>query len=168
MERKVYKVDARLKPPVVIAMLSGSGLILMNLVKNNSLIFLIVLSPFIYLALEILIREITVDSKGITIKKFLRSKRFEWPEILNVDAVVSGSKAFLILSSSDDRPALITNSIGNFGGLIDDIIERIPVEKISESVKEVAKSAQRKIWPVIQAWLVCVIFSVILVGKFLE
>lgn len=168
MEKKIYKVDMRLKPPVLIATLSGALLVLLSIVKSHSFLFLIVLAPFLYLALEILVREIIVDSKGITIRKLLRSKRLEWRDISNLDGVVSGSKAFLIIGSNDDRATLITNTISQFNDLVDNISGRIPAEKISESVKEIALSSQRKTWPVIQAWLVCIIFSAILVGKFLE
>lgn len=168
MEKKVYKVDTRLKPPVLLAMLSGVGLVLLSIVKSRSFLFLIVLSPFIYLGLEILFREIILDSKGITVRKFLRSKRLEWPEISNIDAVVSGYKAFLIIGSNDDRPILITNTIAQFNDLVENVSGHIPAEKISESVRTVALSAKRKIWPVIQAWLVWVVFSSVLVGKFLE
>ena len=167
MEKKVYKVDTRLKPPVLLAMLSGVGLVLVSIVKSHSFLFLIVLSPFIYLGLEILLREIIVDSKGITIRKLLRSKRMEWPEISSIDAVVSGSKAFLIIGSNDDRPILITNTIAEFNDLLNNVSGHISAEKISESVKQLL-SLKRKIWPVVQAWLVWVVFSAVLVGKFLE
>jgi len=168
MENSVYKVDSRMTPPVILAMLSGIVLIVLSIIRSHNFLFLIVLTPFLYLGLEILARKIIVDTKGLTIHKFLRSKRLDWIEIENVDAVRSGSKTFVIFQTSGARPVLITNTIASFQDLINTIIQRIPADKVSDAVREVSRSTQRKLWPIIQAWLVCAIFFVVMVGKLLE
>jgi hypothetical protein len=168
MENTVYKVDSKMKPPVILAMLAGMVLIVLSIIGSRNFLFLIVLTPFLYLGLEILARKIIVDSKGITIQKVLRSKRLDWLDIQNVDAVRSGSKTFLILQTSSVRPVLITNSIASFQDLANTIVQRIPSDKVSETAREISQSSPRKLWPLIQAWLVCVIFWIVMVGKLLE
>lgn len=168
MENRVYKVDSRMTPPIILAMISGIVLIFLNITKSNSYLFLFILAPFFYLGLEILARKITLDSSGVTIQKFLRSTRLDWPEIENVDAVRSGAKTFLILQSNNARPVLITNTIGSFTDLVNAIIQRIPRDNVSVAASEIAQSAPKKLWPIIQAWLVCLIFGAVMVGKFLE
>ncbi|MDA8405468.1 MAG: hypothetical protein M0T73_01225 [Deltaproteobacteria bacterium] len=168
MENSVYKVDSKMKPPVILAMSAGMVLIVFSMVRSHNFLFFIVLTPFLYLGLEILARKIIVDSNGVTIQKFLRSSRLNWVDIQNVDAVRSGSKTFLILQTSSVRPVLITNSIASFQELANTIVQRIPGDKVSESAREMSQSSPRKLWPLIQAWLVCVIFWIILVGKLLE
>ncbi len=168
MENSAYKVDSRMKPPVILAMLPGIVLIVLSIIRSHNFLFLIVLTPFLYLGLEILARKIIVDAKGLIIHKFLRSKRLDWTEIENVDAMRSGTKTFLILQTSGARPVLITNTIASFRDLVNTIIQRIPADKVSEAVREISDSTQRKLWPIIQAWLVCAIFWIVMVGKLLE
>jgi hypothetical protein len=154
--------------PIILAMISGIVLIFLNITKSNSYLFLFILAPFLYLGLEILARKITLDSNGVTVQKFLRSTHLDWPEIENVDGVRSGAKTFLILQSINARPVLITNTIDLFTDLVNTIIQRIPRDKVSDVVREIAQSAPKKLWPIIQAWLVCLIFGAVMVGKFLE
>ncbi|MGC8657556.1 MAG: PH domain-containing protein [Desulfomonilaceae bacterium] len=168
MDNPVYKVDSRMLPPVILAMLSGVGLIVISIVKNHNFLFLIAFSPFLYLGLEILARKIVVDSTGLTIHKLFRSKRLDWVAIENVDAVGSGSKFFLILQLSKSRPIVITNTIAFFPDLVKKIIQNIPADKVSEAAVEISRSNQTKLWPIIQAWLVCAIFFSVMVGKLLE
>ncbi|MCX5871686.1 MAG: hypothetical protein NTY51_00380 [Deltaproteobacteria bacterium] len=168
MENRVYKVDSRMTPPIILAMISGIVLIFLNITKSNSYLFLFILAPFLYLGLEILARKITLDSNGVTVQKFLRSTHLDWPEIENVDGVRSGAKTFLILQSINARPVLITNTIDLFTDLVNTIIQRIPRDKVSDVAREIAQSAPKKLWPIIQAWLVCLIFGAVMVGKFLE
>ncbi len=96
--------------------------------KSNETGFLLLflLSPFFYLAAEILARKIVIDAQGMTISKFLRSVRVEWSEINSVDAVKSGSKLFLILMTGRDRPVLITNTIRPFHEVAAKILENLP------------------------------------------
>ncbi|MFA6222047.1 MAG: hypothetical protein WC647_07010 [Desulfomonilaceae bacterium] len=168
MENRLYKVDSRMTPPIILAMLFATALIILSVVKTYSFLFLIVLTPFMYLGLEILARRVVLDSSGITINKFLRSKKLDWKDIQNVDAVRSGGKTFLIIQTESSRPVLITNTISGFPDLVNSIIERIPAGKVSEAAREISGSTQKKLWPIVQAWLVCLIFLVVMVGKFLE
>jgi hypothetical protein len=168
MENRLYKVDSRMAPPIILAMLFATALIILGMTKTDSFLFLIVLTPFMYLGLEILARKIVLDSSGITINKFLRSRKLGWKDIQNVDAVRSGGKTFLILQTEASRPVLITNTISGFPDLVNSILERIPTGKVTEAAQEISGSTQKKLWPIIQAWLVCLIFFAVMVGKFLE
>ncbi len=168
MEHLIYKVDSRMSPPVILAMLSGLALIVISIVKNHSFLFLVAFTPFLYLGMEILARKIVVDPTGLTIYKLFRSKRLNWAQIENVDSVHTGSKFFLILQVSSLRPVIITNTIAFFPDLVKKIIQNIPADKVSESASEISRSNQTKLWPIIQAWLVCAIFFTVMVGKILE
>ena len=110
MENTVYKVDSKMKPPVILAMLAGMVLIVLSIIGSRNFLFLIVLTPFLYLGLEILARKIIVDSKGITIQKVLRSKRLDW-----VDIQKRGRSAFRLQDLPDpsniERQAGIDNQL---------------------------------------------------------
>jgi hypothetical protein len=165
MEGKIYRVDPRMVTPVALALVFGAFLLLLEGKTQKGFLLLLLLSPFFYLGAEILARKIVVDSTGITISKFLRSVRLEWPDIQSVDAVRSGSKLFLILQREEGRPIIITNTIRPFSELVSSLVSAVPAEKISSSVPDLVTDSPVKFGPVIQAWLVCLVFVALIIGK---
>lgn len=165
METRPYRVDPRMWPPVMLAIGFGAFLLFLEGATKRGFLLLFLLSPFFYLAAEILARKIVIDAQGMTISKFLRTVRVEWSEIKSVDAVKSGSKLFLILMTGRDRPVLITNTIRPFHEVAAKILENIPAEKVSSGVKEIVSQAPSKFGPVLQAWVVCLVLFGVIVGK---
>ncbi len=167
MDSKVYRVDPRMITPVVLAMGFGAFLMILEGTTPKGLLVLLVLSPFYYLGAEILARKIVIDTGGITISKFLRSVQLQWSEIQSLDAVRSGSKLFLILQREEGGPIVITNTIRPFQDLVSSLVAAVPAEKISSPVHELLSGAPAKFGPVIQAWLVCLVFVALVAGKLL-
>ncbi|MGO9565937.1 MAG: hypothetical protein ACLP5H_00200 [Desulfomonilaceae bacterium] len=167
MDSKIYRVDPRMITPVALAMGFGAFLLVLEGPTPRGLLLLLLLSPFFYLGAEILARKIAVDTTGITISKFLRSVHLEWPEIQSLDAVRSGSKLFLILQREEGGPVIITNTIRPFPDLVSSLVAAVPAEKISSPVNDLLTDAPAKFGPLLQAWLVCLVFIAIVTGKLL-
>jgi len=165
MSPNLYRVNHWIIPPVIIAMAAGALLIIMEATTKKGLIILCVLTPFYYLGAEILARTVVLDEQGITVRKFLRSVRIEWSDIRALDAVRSGRKVFLIVQPIDGRPVLMTNTIQPFDDLLDKIFERVTDDKVSDRAQEVRSEPPPKRGPVIQAWIVCAVLMVLVVGK---
>lgn len=154
-------------PPVALAMGFGIFLLILEGATQRGLLLLLLLSPFLYLGTEILARKIVVGPSGITISKFLRSVSLEWSDIQSLDAVRSGSKLFLILQRDEGGPIIITNTIRPFPDLVSSLVAAVPAEKISSPVHELLTEARAKFGPVIQAWLVCLVFIAVVMGRLL-
>ncbi len=167
MDNKIYRVDPRMIPPVALAMGFGIFLLVLEGATQKGLLLLLLLSPFFYLGAEILARKIVVGTAGITISKFLRSVSLEWSDVQSLDAVRSGSKLFLILQREEGGPVIITNTIRPFPDLVSSLVAAVPTEKISSPVHELLTDAPAKFGPVIQAWLVCLVFVALVMGKLL-
>ena len=167
MDSQIYRVDPRMITPVALAMGFGAFLLVLEGPTSRGLLLLLLLSPFFYLGAEILARKIVVDTTGITISKFLRSVNLEWSEIQSLDAVRSGSKLFLILQREEGGPVIITNTIRPFPDLVSSLVATVPAEKISSSVHDLLTDAPAKFGPVIQSWLVCLVFVALVMGKLL-
>ena len=88
-----------------------------------------------------------------------------WGDISYVDSLRSGRKVFLIIESNSTRPALLTNTLGQFPALVESIIQRLPPDKVSDSAIELVKNMPNKYGPMIQAWAVCLKLGAILLGK---
>ncbi len=162
-----FRVDIRIIPPVALAMLLGLWIIALESHSERFLIMVVILAPFYYLGAEILTRKIALDSGGITIRKLFRSSEIPWNDILYVDSLRAGKKVFLIIESSSAKPALLTNTLGQFPKLVNSIIQRLPTDKISESARELTRDLPNKYGPLLQAWAICILLSCVLVGKLL-
>jgi hypothetical protein len=167
MDTKPYRVDPRMVPPVVLAMGFGIILLILEGATQRGFLLLILLLPFLYLGAEILARKIVVDPKGMTISKFLRSVNVQWSDITSIDAVKSGSKLFLIISTHQYKPLLVTNTIQPFNELAGHILDNVPQDRISSGVREFISQAQSKFGPVLQAWVICLVLLGIIIGRLL-
>ncbi len=154
-------------PPVVMAMAFGAALIFMEGTSQRGIVLIIILAPLFYLGVEILARRISVDARGMSITKFLRSTRIDWQDVESVDAIKTGSKLFLIVQKNDGRSTFVTNTIRPFKELTDRILEGVGQERITGSVRELLANPPTKHGPMIQAWLVCVVLAVLVAGKIL-
>lgn len=167
MQTAIYRVDPRMVPPVILAMAAGILLVGLEGITGRGPLLILLLAPFYYLGAEILARKVLLDDRGITVSKLLRSVRIEWPEIETLDAVRTGKKVFLILQAYDKRPVLVTNTLKPFHDLVDRLLDKIPEAKISSGVREIFAAAPSKHGPLIQAWIVCGVLVVLVVGKIL-
>ncbi len=167
MHNSVYRVDPRMIPPIIMAMVFGILIIIMEGATRRGFLSLALLAPFYYLGAEILARKIVIGEQGIIIKKFLRSLDLNWNGIDSLDMVRSGKKVFLILQGGENRPVLITNTIQNFHDLLNQLMRKIPEEKISTPVKELLQDPPSKYGPLLQAWLICIVLLGIVTGKIL-
>lgn len=171
MEEKVqtdlYRVDPRMIPPVVMAMGFGVFLLILEGLTQRGFLLAVLLSPFFYLGAEILARRIIVDSQGITVSKFLRTVRIEWSQIASLDAVQFRTKLFIIIQAASGRPVILTNTIQPFPGLVKRLMAFIPKGKISTSAGDLLAEPPSKYGPLIQAWIVCLVLTALVVGKLL-
>ncbi len=160
-----YRVDVRMIPPVVVAMVFGALLLFLEGASDRGLIVFLPLAPFFYLGAEILARKIVLDPEGITISKLFRSARIEWTEIQSLDTVRTGQKLFVVLQTTDGGVHLITNTISPFKDLATKLLEHVPPEKVAPGAKEVLSDPPAKLGPVVQAWIVCVVLVGIVAAK---
>lgn len=167
MQPEVFRVDARMIPPVAMAIGFGAGLLLLEGTSQRGILLIIILAPFFYLGAEILARRISVDAHGMTVSKLMRQTRIDWQDVESLDAVKSGSKLFLIVQRNDGRSTFVTNTIRPFNDLTERIIAGVAPERVSESVRELLANPPSKHGPMIQAWLVCIVLGILVAGKIL-
>jgi hypothetical protein len=167
METVTYRVSQALIPPVILAMGFGLYLLYLEAGGDKFLLMCIVLAPFFYLGVEILARRILIDDRGITVCKFLRSKRIEWSKVEHVDAVTARQKVFVILQDKNARTIIITNTIDSFKNLVDRILDHVEKYTIVPTAIEVLANPPAKRGPVIQAWLACIVIVGVVIAKLL-
>jgi len=167
MNTRSYRVDPRMIPPVSLAIAAGVILLMLEGPTPQGLLLVIILSPFFYLGLEILARKVLLDTHRVTISKFLRTLRMDWSDIEFLDAVKTGRKVFLILHRADGSPTFLTNTLSPFTDLVDEMLRRIPRDRVSENVRELRNDLPTKHGPLIQSWIVCLVLTGLVAGKIL-
>jgi hypothetical protein len=167
MQTASYRVDPRIIPPVILAMAAGIVLVGLEGISGRGPLLILLLAPFYYLGAEILARRVSLDERGITVDKLLRSVRIEWPDIEALDAVRTGKKVFVILQTYGHRPALVSNTIVPFHDLVERLLDKIPETKVSSGAAEILAAAPSKHGPLFQAWIVCAVLVALAVGKIL-
>jgi hypothetical protein len=167
MQTYLYRVDSRMIPPVVVAMGSGVCLLVMEGMTQRGFLLTVLLFPFYYLGAEILARRILLDTRGITVSKFLRTVRLEWSEINSLDAVQSRRKLFIVIQAGRGHPVIITNTIQPFTDLVERLMAYLPKERISMVAGDLLSNPPSKHGPLIQAWIVCFVLTALAVGKVL-
>lgn len=138
-----------------------------EMAAGRGLLLTLILTPFLYMGLEILARRVRVDDAGVTVSKFLRTVRLDWSNLQSLDAMKVGAKVYVILLSESGRPIFITNTICPFKALTQDLIERAPADTVTSNARELLADPPAKQTPFIQACVVCVAMIAMLVGRLL-
>ena len=156
MSVKIYKIRKSFLIPLsidtfflfvllVIAFFTGSQ-------PAEKIILSIILIPVLYVLSEVIVRETTIGIEGITIKKLLRKKKINWENITTVDTVILRKKVFLTLTTTKGF-YVVSNSYGNFAGLVRDVVEQLSDGIVEERVKDFIKNPIHKISDIVGAWV---------------
>jgi len=108
--------------------------------------------PVLVLFAESCVRRISIDSNGVEIHKPLRSKRIDFSEMTAIDTVRVRKRAFISLSSEADF-IIFSNSYGQFGELMKELLNKAPEQIISDETRQTAANPPEKSSDVFSAWL---------------
>lgn len=117
--------------------------------------------PAILLFIESSQRRVSIDDKGVQIKKTLRCKRIDFSEMTAVDTVLVRKRAFVSVSSETDF-IIFSNSYAQFGQLVKVLLERAPEKIIGEETKQMAVSPPEKSSDVFSAWVAVAVLTLII------
>lgn len=113
-----------------------------------SLIFI----PLLVMVLESASRETTISEKGVTIKKFMRTKHLAWEDITNLDTMSVRKKVYLLLTTTKGF-YILANSHENFISLARDIVAGVDREKVEERVFTMMAHPVKRFSDVVSSWI---------------
>lgn len=168
MDSKSYKIRKSFLIPLSVDAFFLLVLLVISLFTDSHpaerIVLTVILVPLIYILIEVTVREAIISDEGIRIKKFLRQKSLEWKAITNVDTVAVRKKVFLTLTTTKGFHVL-SNSYGDFTGLVKDIIRHLGDEKVEGRVKDIVAQPIRKISDIVGAWVAALLLAVIIYIK---
>lgn len=168
-EQRVYQIKRTFIVPLSI-LLTLSGVLFAVVIMQGqpiakALILVAIIFPVFVLLLESLFREIQVDDKGITLKKLLRQKRFEYEDVTAFDLIVVKKRAFASISTEEDF-LLFSNAYAEFPALLKQLQKHIPEDKVAEESVELLAAPPEKSSDIVSCWVAVVLLLIIIVVQF--
>lgn len=108
--------------------------------------------PLVILFIESLVRRLTISDEALVARKLLGEKTLRFAEITEVETVQMRKRTYLTVCA-DDEFVIISNSYGDFPGLVRDLLARVPETAISDQTRTMAEKPPVKYGDIISAWL---------------
>lgn len=128
------------------------------------IILVLICMPLLYIFFESLYRRTTIGEEKLRIEKFLRKKEVPWKEVINVDIMTVGKKAYLLLTAKKGFH-ILPNSHENFVSLVRDIAGRVENENVEERVSAFIEKPVRRTADVVASWVAAVLLMVVIFLK---
>lgn len=97
-------------------------------------IFVAFFLPAAYLFLDLLFRGISIDDKGLSLRRLWGLKRLPWEAITHVGGLVIHNKAYILLTTVIGF-FVISNAYRGFAALSNELLSHIDTEKVDEEVR---------------------------------
>lgn len=166
--RDVYHIKKTLVVPLVIDAILLTALLMLSFYKKNSgvetVILALLLIPAVLIVVECFNREVAINDKNLTMKKFLRNKVLAWENVTDVGAVTLKNKVYLVLTTTQGFH-IISNAYQGFNDIIKGIVNHVEAERVEEPVKALIDQSVRKISDIVSAWVGAVVLAVIIYVK---
>ncbi|MBU2053731.1 MAG: hypothetical protein KJ936_00885 [Proteobacteria bacterium] len=128
------------------------------------LVFTIFFLPTLYLFVESLLRRVTVDEAGITIRKLWREKAASWGEITHVGCLNLHKKIYILLTTVKGF-FIVSNAYNGFPALVEEIVGRVDMEKVEEEVRLLRGRSPVGITYVVLTWVAAALMLGIFLTK---
>ncbi|PLY03892.1 MAG: hypothetical protein C0622_03835 [Desulfuromonas sp.] len=165
MEPAIYKIRKNFLLPLGLVVLLGCILMIstiyLGLPKAKIIILGAFLIPAFILFVESSLRRVHLFADAIQVDKALRKKRIPYAELTAVDTIQVRKRIFISLSSENDF-LILSNSYGQFGQLVNELIAKVPDEIISAETRNLAAAPPKKCSDVFSAWLAVAVLALII------
>lgn len=125
------------------------------------LILGVMIVPIFILFVESASRRAVVDDEQVTVLKFLRRKTLTFSEITSVETVLVRKRAFLTLCAGEEF-IIISNAYTRFPELVNNLLEKVSPDVVSEETRQMAESPPVKSTDVFSCWLGVLLMAFIL------
>jgi predicted nucleic acid-binding Zn ribbon protein len=162
----------RVRPAFAVAVSFVAALLLILVVlafaegaaRGEKIILCALFIPILYLYCDALMREMTLSSDGIRVKKLFGTKKIPWDAVTNADMMLLGRKAYLLISTTKGFH-IVPNSYGDFASMVGNLAAHLDAEKVETRVREFVEKPVSRVSDVITMWLVVLTLLVVIVMK---
>jgi hypothetical protein len=159
MSQRVYTIRRAFLIPLGVDALLLFCLFALSLSSPGSmterLVFAIFFFPSLYLFLECLFRRVTVDERGIALRRLWREKRVSWEEITHIGGLSLHKKVYLLLTTVKGF-LIVSNAYGEFSDLAAEIVSHVDLTNVEEEVRLLAMRSPSGVAHIAMAWIAAV------------
>ena len=141
----------------VISMLSQGS-------TTERLVFAVFFFPSCYLFLECFFRRVTVDEKGIVLRRLWREKSVPWEGITHIGGLSLHRKVYILLTTVRGF-FIVSNAYERFSELTEEIVSHVDLAKVEEEVRPQTGGSPSGIAHVAMAWVAAVFMVGIILSK---
>jgi hypothetical protein len=160
MSQRIYKIRKTLLVPVGLDAFLFLCLVLICVFYQGSAlevsIFMAFFLPAGYLFLDLLFRRISLDEKGLLLRRLWGEKTVPWEAITHVGGLAIRNKAYILLTTVIGF-FIISSSYKGFSTLSEEILSHIDSEKVEEEFRTQVKNIPEGRSQTALAWLAAVI-----------
>ncbi|HOO40161.1 MAG TPA: PH domain-containing protein [Syntrophales bacterium] len=166
-----YKIKKSFLIPFGLAVCLLAVLLCLSFLSARSTAETVVLVILLCAALpalfEISYRTVTIGADGLTVRKFLRGREIPWESIHQVGVLTVRRKCYLLLTTRRGF-YILSNAYGNFIRLVQDIMDRVPPDRVEAEVRQQLEDPPVYRGDVLSIWIAVIVITALIVMKLLH
>lgn len=135
---RTWRIGWKILLPLALLLVLLALVFVLSLSRGESAFKLAVLVgiflPLLLILIGSLRRRVVLDDRGVQVVRLFDVKSFTWNELTSLEAASVRGRAFITLCAGDEF-AILSNSYGDFNGLVRALVERLPEAGVSEEAK---------------------------------
>jgi hypothetical protein len=168
MPQRIYRIKKTLLAPVGLdAFLLLCLALICGLYRGSALevaIFAVFFLLAAYLFLDMLFRGISIDDKGLSLRRLWGAKRLPFEAITHVGGLTIHNKAYILLTTVIGF-FIISNSYSGFSALSEELLSHVDPEKVEEEVKIQLMSLPESKSQIAMAWVAAIALAGVILLK---
>ena len=168
MTTRIYTINRALVVPLALNALLLLAVFVLTFIRpataTERFLLAAALVPMAVIAVESLLRKVTVSDTGLVLAKFFKQRALAWADITHVGALAVRRKVYLVLTTTKGFYVL-SNAYGRFGDLVRDVLSRMEAERIEEGAREILEAASENRMNIYAAWITAVLLVVVAAMK---
>ena len=133
---------------------------------TERLVFAFFFFPSCYLLLDSVFRRVTVDDKGIALRRLWREKGVPWEGITHIGGLILRKKVYILLTTVKGF-FIVSNAYEGFPELTEEILSHVDPTMVEEEVRLQAGRSPSGIAHIVMAWIAALLMvGIILIKMF--
>ncbi|TYO96658.1 PH (Pleckstrin Homology) domain-containing protein [Geothermobacter ehrlichii] len=150
-----YRIGWKTLLPLGLLLVLLLGLLILSVIRGEAVLKILlvagILLPVLLVLLASLRRRVVLDEEGVRVVRVFDEKYFRWDELTSLEAVAVRGRAFVTLCAGEDF-AILSNSYGDFTGLVRALADRLPESVVSPEAKRLLERQDSVMAGVFPLW----------------
>lgn len=169
-DKRSFVIRRSLVVPIGLLLVLTVTLLVICLLQGQAVakivILVVLILPLTALFVESSLRRLVIDQEGITAFRPLRQHRLRFADITSLETVRVRNRVFMTLMAGDDDFLIISNSYGNFPGLLRCLIDSVPGGAVTEETRQLVEKPPVRQADVFTVWFAVIALVYILFAQF--